>query len=112
MLLVALRVKEFPCEKRDRSLVGTPTHQIWTQLPKIRQTSPAAYTPRHCQHQLLHSVKPRLISTGTQKFSNLLQLRRSGVRRRHLKKEARVVSQASPRGICATQRDIGIGFSE
>jgi hypothetical protein len=55
-----------------------------------------------------------LQATGTQQFSNLLQLRHAMFQEclRHLKKEIRVASQASPSGICGTQRDIGLGFSE
>jgi len=115
MPLVAQRVKKFPREQRDRSLAGTPTHKIWTTLPKIRQPSPAVYKPRHCLHQLLHSVKPRLTSNRYTKFQQptaVTSYYGSGVCRLHLKKEARVASQASLCGICGTQREIVIGFSE
>lgn len=47
MLLVAQQVKKFSREQRDLSLVGIPTHSTWTALSKIRQPSPAAYTPSH-----------------------------------------------------------------
>jgi hypothetical protein len=115
MLLVAQRVKKFPLEQRDRYLVGIPTQSIWTTLPKIRQQSPAAYKPSHWQHQFLHSVKPRLKSsryTTVHDPTAITSCHGSGVCRRHLNKETLVASQTSPCGICGTQRDIGIGFSE
>jgi len=111
MLLVAQNVTKFRREHRDRSLVGIPTHSIRTALPKIRQPSPAAYKPSHCQHQFLHSVKPRLTSnryTTVQQPTAVTSCYGSGVCLQHLNKETRVASQASPSGICGTQRDIGI----
>ena len=115
MLLVAQQVMIFPREQCDLSFVGTPTHSTWTALPKIRQPSPAAYTTSHRQHQFLHSVKPRLTSnryTTVQQPTAVTSCYGSGVCRRHLNKDTRVASQAIPCGICGTQRNIGIGFSE